>query len=111
MKHDLIHIQGKPYALVPLHEYRMMSTAGQPQEDTELPEDLMDTLFAGEEHPVRILRTYRGLTQDELANTAKISRPYLTEIETGRKNGSIKAMASLAKALDVPVGYLVASAA
>lgn len=110
MKHDLIHIQGKPYALVPLHEYRMMSTGGQAREDTNIPEDLIDLIFAAEEHPVRILRNYRNLTQGDLAAAAKISRPYLTEIETGRKNGSIKAMASLAKALDVPVGYLVKAA-
>ena len=82
MKYDLLHIQGKPYVLVPLHDYRSMSGEN---EGTDLPDDILDTLSAGQESSVKIVRKYRGMTQADLAAEAGISRPYLAEIETGKK--------------------------
>lgn len=103
MKYDLLHIQGQPYVLMPLHDYRALVSGG----DTEnLPEDILNALTAREETPVKILRRFRGLTQKELAERAGISRPYLTEIETGKKDGSIRAMKALADVLRVNVGVL-----
>lgn len=103
MKYDLLHIQGKPYVLVPLHDYRDMTTSG---ENKELPNEVLNQLSAGQEHPLKIIRTYRDMTQAELAKKSGISRPYLTEIETGKKDGSLRAMKALAEALDVNVGDL-----
>ena len=103
MKYDLLHIQGKPYVLVPLHDYRTMS-GNNPAND--LPEKVLDQLTARQQHPVKILREHRGMTQAELAKQAGLSRPSLTEIETGKKDGSIRAMKALAEALQVPVGSL-----
>lgn len=109
MKHDLIHVQGKPYVMVPLHEYRMLVTGGTGHEEN-IPDEIMDNLYAAQETPLRILRKFRGMTQEDLAATAGISRPYLTEIETGAKNGSIKAIQKLATALKVNPGLLMAVA-
>lgn len=103
MKYDLLHIQGQPYVLVPLHDYRGLVSSGS-QDD--LPEDILNALTAREDSPIKILRKYRGMTQAELAERADISRPYLTEIETGKKDGSIRAMRGLAEALEVPFGLL-----
>ncbi len=105
MQHDLVHIQGKPYVLVPLHEYRGMTSAA-PADDS-LPEDVLNSLYARSENPVKILRKYRGLTQVELANKSGLSRPYLAEIETGRKEGSVTALKNLAAALQVNVGNIL----
>lgn len=104
MEYDLLHIQGKPYVLVPLHDYRAMNNQG--QDGGDLPDSILDALAAKEQSPVRILRNHRGLTQSELAEDAGISRPYLTEIETGKKDGSIRALKKIAAALDVDVGLL-----
>lgn len=103
MKYDLLHIQGKPYVLVPLHDYRALTNA---DNDDTLPGEVMDALTARTEHPVKILRKYRGLTQRELAAKAGISRPYLTEIETGKKDGSMRALRSIAEVLGVQAGML-----
>jgi len=103
MNYDLLHIQGKPYVLVPLHDYRAMTNqAG----NDALPDDLLDKLAARQESPVKILRQHRGLTQSELARKAGISRPYLTEIETGKKDGSVRAIRSIADALEVQIGMI-----
>lgn len=106
MKYDLLHIQGKPYVLVPLHDYRALT--GEGVDTRKLPADILDKLAARQQHPVKILREFRGMTQAELAQDAGISRPYLTEIETGKKDGSIRAMKALAKALSVTTGVLAA---
>lgn len=103
MKYDLLHIQGKPYVLVPLHDYRTMASGGT---SSDLPEDLLDELAARQESPIKLMRKYRGMTQAALSKKAKISRPYLTEIETGKKDGSIRAIKSLADVLGVDVGML-----
>ncbi len=103
MEYDLLHIQGKPYVLVPLHDYRALVNddgAG------VLPEDILDALTARQDSPVKIVRKHRGLTQKELSDMAGISRPYLTEIETGKKDGSLRAMKAIAEALGVNVGLL-----
>lgn len=103
MKYDLLHIQGKPYVLVPLHDYRELTSAPQ---DNSLPDDILNALSARQDHPVKIIRNFRGMTQAELAESSGISRPYLTEIETGKKDGSIRAIKALANALDVSISAL-----
>lgn len=109
MKHDLIHIQGKPFVLMPLHDYRSVIEKHTPDGGgKELPNEIRDELAAAQDSPVKIVRRYRGMTQEELAQEAGISRPYLTEIERGQKPGSLKALRALADALDVDMGTLVA---
>ena len=103
MKYDLLHIQGKPYVLVPLHDYRKLTDTNT---DSQLSEGILDQISAGQEHPIKIIRKYRGMTQNDLAGASGISRPYLTEIETGKKDGSLRAMKAIAEALEVNVGIL-----
>ncbi len=103
MKYDLLHIQGKPYVLVPLHDYRELSST---DSVNNLPDDVLDHISARQDHPIKIIRKYREMTQAELAEISGISRPYLTEIETGKKDGSIRALKSIAEALGVSVGNL-----
>lgn len=50
---------------------------------------------------LRTLRELRGFTQDEFANELLISRPYLTNIELGRKPLSEKLLARSAEILNV----------
>ena len=104
MDYDLLHIQGKPYVLVPLHDYRAMS--GESSE-SDLPDDVLDAITAGEQSPIKIIRKHRGMTQADLAHEAGISRPYLAEIETGKKGGSLSAYKVLAEALGVGVDKII----
>ncbi|MBU0800192.1 MAG: helix-turn-helix transcriptional regulator [Alphaproteobacteria bacterium] len=106
MAHDLLHIQGKPFMLVPLHDYRAMNSGGNVAE-SDLPSEILDSLHAGAENPIKLVRKFRGLTQEDLAAASGLSRPYLAEIETGRKDGSINALKALAAALNVPPGLLL----
>ncbi len=103
MQYDIIHIAGKPHVLVPLHDYTQLKNGAA---NSELPDDVLQKIAMGKENPIKLIRKHRGLTQDELATEAGISRPYLTEIETGRKEGSIRSLKAIATALNVPLEKL-----
>lgn len=107
---DLLHIDGKPYVLVPMQEYRKLTNRVDEDAaaDAALPDDVLNALAARTDHPVKVLRRFRKMTQVDLAKLADMSRAYLTEIETGRKQGSIRAMRQLADALKVNPGLLLA---
>lgn len=103
MQYDIIHIAGKPHVLVPLHDYTQMKNSGN---DNALPDDVLQKVALAQESPIKIIRKFRGMTQDDLAAACGLSRPYLTEIETGRKEGSIRSLKSIAAALGVPLERL-----
>ncbi len=106
MAYDIIHVSGKPHVLIPLHEFTAMKNGG--TGENALPDEVREKLALAQDNPIKVIRKFRGLTQDDLAQAAGISRPYLTEIETGRKNGSVKAMKALASVLNVPIDALAA---
>jgi transcriptional regulator with XRE-family HTH domain len=54
------------------------------------------------EHPIRLWREKRALSQRQLAAAANISPSYLAEIEAGRKPGSQDAILKIAHILGVP---------
>jgi XRE family transcriptional regulator, master regulator for biofilm formation len=57
---------------------------------------------------LRRLRRITGLNQEELARKARVSQPYLSQLEAGTyKNPSIEILQRLAKALGVPVTALL----
>lgn len=103
MNYDIIHIAGKPHVLVPVHDYTALKNAGS---NSNLPQEVMEKLTVGNDSPIKVIRKFRGMTQGDLAEASGISRPYLTEIETGRKDGSIRALKSIAGALDVSLEVL-----
>jgi transcriptional regulator with XRE-family HTH domain len=53
---------------------------------------------------IRRLRWQRGMSQQALANKARLARTYVTGVETGNRNLTLKTMARLAESLEVDVG-------
>jgi DNA-binding Xre family transcriptional regulator len=72
-----------------------------------LPLDLVKALLDGT-HPVRVWRKQRKMTLQDLSAGTGISQSYLTEIETGKKPGSLDAMIKIAATLNVSLDDLVA---
>lgn len=56
---------------------------------------------------VRTLRIAAGLSQEELAFRAEMKRSYLSDLERGTRNPSVRALGRLAAALEVPPGQLL----
>ena len=50
---------------------------------------------------IRILRTEKGLTQEQLAEIANMHRTYIGAIERGDRNVSLKNIVAIAEALGV----------
>lgn len=75
-------------------------------ETEAFPISVADRLLDGG-NPVTVFREHRGLSGRELATRAGISASYLSEIEGGRKPGSLEVMVSLAGVLDVSLDLLV----
>lgn len=75
-------------------------------EDETVPFEVVQRLSDGD-NPVRVWREHRGLKVGALAARAGISQPYLSQIEAGKKDGTLKTMAAIARALDVDVDDLV----
>lgn len=92
--------------LADLRAYDRAKAALDAGEDELIPAEFADRLLDGES-PLRVYRDLRGLTQRALAEAAGVNRVYLTEIETGKKSGSVQAMKALAQALGVSVDDLI----
>ena len=112
---------GQPaFAVIPWRDYERMTKedAEGLLSDAELydqakseggesfPVEVVDRLLAGQ-NPVRVYRSHRGRTQSQLAAAAGINTVYLSQIETGKRTGSAKTLATLAKALNVTVDDLL----
>ena len=60
---------------------------------------------------LRRIRTERGTTLRQLSEESRVSVPYLSEIERGRKEASSEILAALCRVLDVTEGELLTSVA
>ena len=61
------------------------------------------------ENPITVWRAYRGHAQQQLAEAAGINVPYLSQLESGKRKGSIEVLTAIAKALKLSLDELVNS--
>jgi len=71
-----------------------------------LPKVIVDRLAAGE-HPIRVLREWRDVTQMHLSFKTNISQGHISDIENGRRTGTTTTLRAIARALNVPLDLLV----
>ena len=71
-----------------------------------LPKDVVDRLANGE-NPVCVLREWRGETQMYLSLKTDLSQGYISDIENGRRVGTVEALRLIANVLNVPLDLLV----
>ena len=80
--------------------------AAKERAEESLPLAIVDRLIDGA-NPIKVFREYRGLTQRKLAAEIATTPAYLSQIETGRRQGSLKLLHRLAAALEVDLDDLV----
>lgn len=71
-----------------------------------LPAAMVERIVNGD-NPIRVWREHRGLSARELAEKVGIGSAYLSEIETGKKPGTISVVKQIAEALGVSLDELV----
>jgi len=120
---QIIERDGKPeWAVLPYEEYLQLieqaelledirdfdtiSAAIERGEEELIPSEVVYAILDGE-NPIKVWREYRGLTQQQLAGKVKISKPYLSQIETGKRTGTTEILSAIAKALDVSLEEVV----
>lgn len=59
-------------------------------------------------HPLRAWREHRGLTLQAVADAAGLSKPYVSQLEAGKRAGPAATLKRLAAALGVPAAALMA---
>lgn len=69
-------------------------------EEELVPADVVNRILDGE-NKIRVWRSHRGMSARDLAAAAGLSAPYISEIESGKKEGSLSAMKKIAAALRV----------
>ena len=112
------------FAIVPADRFDAMTEAEEELADITAYREAKASLAAGEplipsevvnrlcdgDNPVRVWRQQRGLKASEGAARASISHSYLSAIENGKQDGSLRVMVKLAKALEVDVDDLIPAA-
>lgn len=71
-----------------------------------LPPEVSASLLHGESR-LKAVRVWRGETQLQLSFRTGIGQGYLSDLENGRRAGTPETIAKLAKALEVPVDWLL----
>ena len=115
---QIINKDGRPeWAVLPYDEYIRLKEEAEMLQDVADYDAAMEALQEGEDlipgdvmfaildgkNPLRIWRNFRGLTQQELADQVGISKPYLSQIETGKRTGTAEVLAAIASALGVTI--------
>ncbi len=75
-------------------------------EEELVPSAVVKRLLAGD-NPVRVWRRHRGLSVKALADKAGLAQPYISQVETGRRDGTVATLKKIAKELGVALDDLV----
>ena len=118
---QIIYQNGKPaFAVLPWKQYAFfkkhlekaeltdeeLMTLVELDGDEVIPMYVSERLSAGD-HPVKVFREYRGMTQKELAEAAGISPEYVSQIESCKKQGSIGTLKAISEALSLDLDDVV----
>lgn len=74
--------------------------------DELVPAEIANRIINGE-NKIRVWRDHRGMSARELATAVGVSPPYISEIEGGKKEGSVSVLKKIAEALKVDLDDLV----
>lgn len=113
---------GEEMAVLPKSDYDKLLEAFEDREDIEAGRKFRAKLSAGDEelipseyvnrmidgeNKIKVWRDFRGMSAKALADAAGMSAPYLSQIESGAREGSLDALKKLAEALRVTIDELV----
>lgn len=113
---------GERLVVLPERDYNALIEAAEDAEDREAVRRFESRLAAGEEdlipgeivqrlqsgeNRVAVWRSFRGLTAKALADAVGIAPAYLSQIEGGKREGSVPTLKKIAEALRVTLDDLV----
>ncbi|MCD4739355.1 MAG: helix-turn-helix transcriptional regulator [Anaerolineae bacterium] len=124
MNIQIIEREGQPeWAVIPYATYLRLTEDAEMLQDIHAYDAAKQALADGEElvpsevtyaildgrNPIKVWREHRGFTQQRLAETTGISTPYLSQIESGKRQGTTEVLAAIVKALGLSLDDIVSS--
>jgi len=122
MNVQIIERDGNPeWAVIPYKEYLRLVAEAEMLHDIRDYDATLEAIEKGEEtipsevvyaildgaNPIRIWREHRGLSQQQLSEAAGISKPYLSQIESGKRTGTTEVLTAIANALNLTLDDIV----
>jgi DNA-binding XRE family transcriptional regulator len=123
MSVQIIEKNGRPeWVVIPYEEYQRLVAEAEMLRDIRDYDEVKLAIATGQEelipsevtyalldgaNPIRVWREYRGLTQQQVASAAGISKPYLSQLESSQRKGTTEVLVAVAKALNVSLDDLV----
>lgn len=118
----IIAPDGARLVVIPEAEYQALSEAALDAADREavrrfraalvtgeeelIPAEVVNCILDGE-NPVRVWRKHRGMTLKELAGRAGIGSAYLSQVETGKRDGTVVTLRRIATELGIALDDLI----
>jgi DNA-binding XRE family transcriptional regulator len=96
----------KAEMLQEVQDYDSAKAALERGEDELVPSAVVYAILDGE-NAIKVWREYRGLSQPATAEKAGISVPYLSQLETNKRKGSLEVLTAIAKVLHVSLESIV----
>ena len=109
---------GDRMVVIPFEEYERLIEAAEEADDARAVDEIKRKLATGEEelipaefanrvisgeNKIRVWREYRGMTGKELAEKTGLAAPYISQLETGNREGTIDTFKKIAAALRVDI--------
>jgi DNA-binding XRE family transcriptional regulator len=122
MSVQIIERDGNPeWAVIPYKEYLRLVAEAEMLQDVRDYDAVLEAIEEGEEtipsevvyaildgaNPIRVWRKHRGLTQLQLSEAAGISKPYLSQLESGKRTGTTEVLTAIANALNLTLDDIV----
>ena len=70
-----------------------------------IPAEFANRILKGE-NPIKVIRQWRDVTQMHLAFKTDLGQGYLSDLESGRRKGTVAALKLIARELNVPLDLL-----
>ena len=103
---DYLELVEKAEKLQDIQDYDSAKLALERGDEELVPSEVVYAILDGE-HPIKAWREHRSLSQQNLAQVAEISVPYLSQIETGKRKGSVEVLVAIAQALNLSLDDLI----
>ena len=101
--------KGRPtHVVMPVGDYERLCQRAEAARLEELrrrdflPAEVADRILEGE-HPLKVLREWRALTQAQLAERTGLPQPTIALLERGRRKGTLAQWRAIAQALGLQV--------
>ena len=97
---EYVSLIEKAEMLEDIQDYDAAKAALERGDEELVPGEVVDALLDGA-NPIKVWRTFRGKTRQELAGQVGISAAYLSQLGTKKRTGSLEILSAMARALNV----------